>query len=305
MAMSAINYKHLHYFWAVAKAGSITLASQRLFLAPQTISGQLSLFETILGEPLFNRVGKRLELTDKGKLVLSYADEIFSLGKELEETLKQPMADRPMQFRLGISDAVPKIIAYRLIEPALREKDAPRLICREGNVTNLLAELAVHRLDLVIADSPMPHAVNVRAFNHFLGECGLTFFATKKLAQQIKWHDADDFPHCLNKAPMLLPGIDDAIRHTLMRWFEDNNVQPNITGEFDDGALMKAFGQASVGVFVAPTAIAQLVCEQFNVIAIGEAKALIKSFYAISVERKIRHPAVLAISQAASAELFL
>jgi LysR family transcriptional regulator, transcriptional activator of nhaA len=303
--MSAINYKHLHYFWAVAKAGSITLASQRLYLTPQTISGQLTLFESVLGEPLFNRIGKRLELTDKGKVVLSYADEIFSLGKELEETIKQPLTDRPMQFRVGISDSVPKIIAYRLIEPALRAKDSPRIICREGNVTNLLGELAVHRLDLVIADSPMPVSVNVRAFNHLLGESGMSFFVTKKLAQQIHWQDASDFPQCLNNAPMLLPSIDDAIRPALMHWFEDKKVQPHITGEFDDGALMKAFGQAGVGVFVAPTAITQQVCEQLNVIAIGEIKDVIKRFYAISVERKLSHPAVLAISQAARSELFL
>ncbi len=303
--MSAINYKHLHYFWAVAKAGSITLASQRLYLTPQTISGQLTLFESVLGEPLFNRIGKRLELTDKGKVVLSYADEIFSLGKELEETLRQPMTDRPIQFRVGVSDSVPKTIAYRLIEPALRSKFPLRIICREGTVTNLLGELAVHRLDIVIADSPMPHSVNIRAFNHLLGECSLSFFATKKLANQINWQDASHFPQCLNKAPILLPGIDDAIRPTLMRWFEDKKVRPNIAGEFDDGALMKAFGQAGVGVFVAPTSIAQQVCEQFNVIALGEAKEVIKSFYAISVERKLSHPAVLAISQAARSELFL
>ncbi|MGB4811219.1 MAG: transcriptional activator NhaR [Methylophilaceae bacterium] len=302
--MSGINYKHLHYFWAVAKAGSITLASQRLFVTPQTISGQLTLFESVLGEPLFNRVGKRLELTEKGKVVLSYADEIFSLGKELEEVLKQPINDRPIQFRVGVCDSVPKTIAYRLIEPAMRSKEPLRIICREGNVTSLLGELAVHRLDIVIADSPMPLSVNVRAFNHLLGECSLTFFATKKIADQIQWQDASHFPQCLNNAPMLLPGIEDAIRPMLMRWFEDKKIQANIKGEFDDGALMKAFGQASAGVFVAPTPIAQQVCEQFKVIALGEAKDLIKRYYAISVERKISHPAVLAISQAARAELF-
>jgi len=302
--MSAINYKHLHYFWVVAKAGSITLASKRLFLTPQTISGQLTLFESILGEPLFNRVGKRLELTEKGKLVLSYADEIFSLGKELEETLKQPSNDRPTQFRVGVSDSVPKIIAYRLIEPAMRSKEPLRIICREGNVTNLLGELAVHRLDIVIADRQMPLTVNVRAFNHLLGECGLTFFATAKLAHQIEWLNSGHFPKCLNNAPMLLPGIEDATHTALTRWFEDKKIQPNIVGEFDDGALMKAFGQAGAGVFVAPTAIAKQICEQFNVIALGETKDVIKSFYAISVERKLSHPAVVAISQAARSELF-
>ncbi|MDX1915542.1 MAG: transcriptional activator NhaR [Methylophilus sp.] len=303
--MSAINYKHLHYFWAVAKAGSITLASQRLFLTPQTISGQLSLFENNLGEPLFNRVGKRLELTDKGKVVLSYADEIFSIGNELEDMLKQPATDRPMRFRVGISDSVPKVIAYRLVEPALREREPLHIICREGSVTNLLGELAVHKLDLVIADSAMPVNVNVRAFNHLLGESGLTFFATQKIAQQIQWQDISSFPQCLHQAPMLLPGVDDAIRPALMRWFEDKRLVPIITGEFDDGALMKAFGQAGVGVFIAPTAIAKQVCDQFNVIALGNTKEVIKRFYAISVERKLSHPAVLAISQAARSELFL
>jgi LysR family transcriptional regulator, transcriptional activator of nhaA len=302
--MSAINYKHLHYFWIVAKAGSITLASQRLFLTPQTISGQLTLFENILGDPLFNRIGKRLELTEKGKLVLSYADEIFSLGKELEETLKQPSSDRPTQFRVGVSDSVPKTVAYRLIEPAMRANDTLRIICREGNVTNLLGELAVHRLDIVIADRPMPHSVNVRAFNHLLGECGLTFFATKNLSEKIKLQNSNQFPQCLNNAPMLLPGSEDAIRPALMRWFENKKIQPNIVGEFDDGALMKAFGQAGAGIFVAPTAITQQVCEQFKVISLGETKDVIKSFYAISVERKLSHPAVLAISQAARSELF-
>jgi LysR family transcriptional regulator, transcriptional activator of nhaA len=302
--MSSINYKHLHYFWAVAKAGSITLASQRLFLTPQTISGQLTLFESILGGPLFNRIGKRLELTEKGKLVLSYADEIFSLGKELEETLKQPGGDRPTQFRVGVCDSVPKTVAYRLIKPAMRSKDPLHIICREGNVTNLLGELAVHRLDIVIADRPMPHSVNVRAFNHLLGESGLTFFATKNLADQFKLQSSNHFPQCLNNAPMLLPGSEDAIRPALMRWFEDNKIQPYIVGEFDDGALMKAFGQADAGIFVAPTAISQQVCEQFKVISLGETKDVIKSFYAISVERKLSHPAVLAISQAARSELF-
>lgn len=303
--MSTINYKHLHYFWTVAKTGSITLASQRLFLTPQTISGQLTLFESILGEPLFNRVGKRLELTDKGKMVLSYADEIFALGKELEETLKQPTADRPIQFRVGVCDSVPKIIAYLLIEPALRANDPLRIICREGSVTNLLGDLAVHRLDLVIADSPMPHSVNVRAFNHLLGECGISFFATQTLAQQIQSQNAGQFPQCLNGAPMLLPGVDDAIRPALTRWFEDTKVLPNIVGEFDDGALMKEFGQAGVGVFAAPSVIAKQVCEQFDVIVLGETKEVIKRFYAISVERKLSHPAVLAICQAARSELFL
>jgi LysR family transcriptional activator of nhaA len=300
--MAGINYKHLYYFWAVAKAGSIARASEQLHLTPQTISGQLSLFEDILGEMLFTRTGRRLELTDRGKLVLSYAEEIFSLGQELEDVLHQQPVGRPLQFRVGVCDAVPKAIAYRLIEPALRSPDPLRIICREGNVSSLLAELAVHKLDIVIADSPMPPAVNIRAFNHLLGECGLTFFAAEALATQLS---NTDFPQCLDGAPMLLPGSDVAVRPRLLRWFEGHHIRPRITGEFDDGALMKAFGQAGVGVFAAPSSIADQVQRQYGVVAIGATREVTEKFYAISVERKLTHPAVVAISEAARMELFL
>lgn len=300
--MATLNYKHLHYFWVVAKAGSIMRASQQLHLTPQTISGQLSLFEDILGEKLFSRTGRRLELTDRGRLVLSYADEIFSLGQELEDELRQRPSDRLLQFRVGVCDAVPKVIAYRLIEPALRSSEQLRIICREGNVSSLLAELAVHHLDIVIANSPMPPSVNVRAFNHLLGECGLTFFAAKELASKL---EAIKFPQCLDEAPLLLPGNDDAVRPKLIRWLENQDIRPRITGEFDDGALMKAFGQAGVGVFTAPSSIASQVQQQFGVIALGETKDVVTSYYAISVERKLTHPAVVAISEAARHELFI
>lgn len=299
--MAAINYKHLHYFWVVAKTGSITLASQRLHITPQTISGQLSLFEDTLGEALFNRANRRFELTDRGKLVLSYADEIFSLGQELEDVLRLKPIERPLQFRVGICEAVPKSIAYRLIEPALRAQNDLRIICREGSMTNLLGELAVHKLDIVIADSPMPASINVRAFNHLLGECGLTFFATPALAQKL----ADSpFPQCLHGAPMLLPGTDDAVRPKLMRWLDDQRIVPRIKGEFDDGALMKVFGQAGVGIFAAPSSILDQTEKQFGVVALGSTKEVTKSFYAISVERKLTHPAVIAISEAARLEIF-
>lgn len=300
--MAALNYKHLHYFWVVAKAGSITQASQQLHLTPQTISGQLTLFEDILGEKLFTRTGRKLELTDRGRLVFSYADEIFSLGQELEDELRQRPSDRLLQFRVGVCDAVPKVIAYRLIEPALRSAEHLRIICREGNVSSLLAELAVHRLDFVIADSPIPPSVNVRAFNHLLGECGIAFFATKELAEKLP---SGSFPQCLDGAPLLLPGNDDAVRPKLMRWLENHHIRPKITGEFDDGALMKAFGQAGVGVFTAPSSIAKQVQEQFGVISLGETREVTNSYYAISVERKLTHPAAVAISEAARHELFI
>lgn len=299
--MGTLNYKHLHYFWAVAKAGSVTRASERLHLTPQTISGQLSLFEEVLGEALFNRSGRQFELTEAGRMVLSYADEIFSLGQELEEVLHHRPTDRPLQFRVGVTDAVPKAVAYQLLEPAMQVVQPPRIICREGKVAALLAELAVHRLDIVIADSPMPRTIDVRGFSHLLGECGLTFFATVELARQ----HPGPFPQSLDGAPMLLPGEDVAVRSRLTRWFSDHRIRPRITGEFDDGALMTAFGQAGVGIFAAPTAIAEQVMRQHEVVSIGATEEVIEQFYAISVERKLTHPAVVAISRAARQELFI
>lgn len=296
-----INYKHLHYFWAVAKAGGVTRASERLHLTPQTISGQLSLFEEVLGEKLFKRTGRGFELTETGRMVLSYADEIFSLGKELEEVLHHRAPDRPMQFSVGITDSVPKTLAYQLLEPAMQVPQAPRIICREGKVADLLAELAVHRLDIVIADSPMPRNIDVRGYSHLLGECGITFFATKNLAMQ----HAEAFPQCMNNAPMLLPGEDVAVRPRLLRWFSDKQIRPRITGEFDDSALMQAFGQAGAGIFAAPSAIAEQVMRQHEVVSIGTTEEVIEQFYAISVERKLTHPAVVAISRAARQELFI
>lgn len=298
--MSKLNYKHLYYFWVVAKSGSITRACERLHLTPQTVSGQLSQFEEVLGERLFKRTGRRQQLTDRGQVVLSYAEEIFTLGQELEDVFRHKTNTRQLQFRVGVSDAVPKTMAYRLIEPALRSQDTLRMICREGKVGSLLTELAVHRLDIVIADSPMPPSVEVRAFNHLLGECGLSFFATPELAQQ----HPGAFPAVLDGAPMLIPGDDVASRPRLMRWFEEQHIRPRIVGEFDDGALMMAFGQAGVGIFTAPSAIATQIQQQFGVVSLGSTNTVTEKFYAISVERKLTHPAVVAISEAARLELF-
>lgn len=295
-----MNYKHLHYFWIVAKAGGITRASERLHLTPQTISGQLALFEETLGEKLFSRNGRRFELTETGRLVLSYADEIFTLGQEMQQALHHSPAGRPRQLRVGVTDAVPKSVAYQLLEPAMAAADPPRIVCREGKVAALLAELAVHRLDIVIADGPMPSTVDVRGFNHFLGECGITFFAAAELAQR----HSGAFPACLDGAPLLLPGEEVAIRPKLVHWLSDQHIHPLIIGEFDDGALMKAFGQAGVGIFPAPTVIAEQVMRQYDVVDIGSTGEVVEQFYAISVERKLTHPAVVAISRAARQGLF-
>ncbi len=295
-----INYKHLHYFWVVAKEGGIARASARLNLTPQTISGQLSLLEENLGETLFNRVGRNLELTETGRLTLGYADEIFTLGGELEQVVRNLPSGRPRVFKVGVADAVPKSIAYRLLAPALQLPEPIRIICRENSIDSLLVDLALHRIDLVIADSPIPQGVNVRGFNHQLGECGVTFFATPKQAKGLR----QGFPQSLNGTPMLIPGDMTVTQSRLLDWFDKLHIHPRIVGEFDDSALMKTFGQAGAGVFIAPTPIAAEVERQYGVVAIGQSDKVLEQFYAISVERKISHPAVVAITETAREWLF-
>jgi len=290
-----MNYKHLHYFWVVAKSGSIARASEKLHITPQTISGQLSLLEENLNESLFSRVGRNLELTETGRLVLSYAEEIFSLGGELEQMLHNLPEDRPLMFKVGIADVIPKSIAYRLLSPALQLPEPVRFICREGSIDTLLAELAIHKVDLVIADSPIPPSINVRGFNHSLGDCGITFFASAELARQL----GNNFPHSLNTMPLLLPGELSSIRYQLIDWLDGQHIYPQIIGEFDDSALMKAFGQSGAGVFIAPTPIAEEVKKQYGVTIIGQTDEIREQYYAISVERKISHPAVTAITKTA------
>ena len=300
--MPALNYKHLRYFWMVAKTGSIARASEQLHLTPQSISGQLSEFEGTLGIELFRRVGRGLEVTDAGRRIYSYAEEIFALGDELLEAVHDQSAVKAVPFRVGIADAVPKLVAYRLIEPALRVDDALRLICREGRLATLLGDLAVHRLDLVIADRPMPGNLNVRGYSHYLGESTLTVFATPALLAILP-RQQEGFPAQLDQAPFLLPGEDTATRSRLLNWFENQRLRPRIVGEFDDSALAQAFGQAGAGVFTAPTAIVDYVCDQYGVVALGEIPSVSEQLYAISTERRLTHPAIIAISEAARHEL--
>ena len=298
--MDNLNFKHLKYFWTVAKTGSIARASEQLHLTPQSISGQLTEFEERLGVELFRRTGRNRELTDAGRRILTYAEEIFAIGNELMEALHVQRSRKSLTVRVGIADSVSKSIAYHLVEPALRLSDPVRLICREGRLSALLAELAVHHLDMIIADRPMPASLNVRGYSHLLGESGITFFGTPNLAKQLK----GKFPTCLNGAPLLLPGEDAAIRPQIIQWFEANNLRPEILGEFDDSALMKAFGQAGAGLFVAPTTLASHVCEQYKTVAIGRIDSVIERLYAITTERRLTHPAIVAISKAAREDIF-
>ena len=298
--MSSLNYKHLRYFWMVARTGSIAKAAGQLHLAPQSISGQLTEFAQTLGVDLFRKSGRSLELTDMGRRILSYADEIFSTGDELLDVVRDQTLTATTAFRVGCADSVSKLIACRLVEPALHLAAPVRLICREGRLNSLVAELAVHRLDLIIADRPMPSHLSVRGHSHLLGESGMTVFGTAALVARL----SAPFPRCLDGAPMLLPGEDFAIHQRLLRWLEDNAVHPRIVGEFDDSAMMKAFGQSGAGVFFAPTVIAEQVCAQYRVVELGRVETLVEQVYAITTERRLKHPATVAISRLARDDLF-
>lgn len=297
-----MNFKHLQYFWRVAKAGSVARAGEQLHVTPQTISGQIRLLQEDLGTPLFAKKGRNLELTDAGTLALGYAQDIFALGSELEESLRNyPVGGRQVEFRVGVADAVPKTIAYRLIEPATRLPTPVRIVCREWKLDSLLAELASHRLDLVIAGAPIPPSVSVRAYNHLLGESGVSFFASARLRKSLK----GKFPACLAGAPMLVPGADVAERLCLDRWCEANKLRPRVVGEFDDSALMKSFGQHGAGVFIGPTVLESEIETQYRVKTLGRTQEIVEEFYAISVERRITHPCVVAITEAARDRLFV
>ncbi len=298
--MATLNYKHLRYFWMVAKSGAIARASEHLHLTPQAISGQLRELEQALGVELFRRVGRGLELTDAGRRILSYAEEIFALGDELLDVARDQTAKKSTPFSVGIADSVPKSVAYRLVEPALRLEEPVRLICREGRLTALLADLAVHRLDMVIADRPMPHNLNVRCYSHLLGESDLTVFGTAALVKTLN----GTFPALLNGAPLLMPGEDTTIRPRLEQWLEAQRLHPRIVGEFDDSALLKAFGQAGAGLFVAQTALAAHIREQHHVVAVGRIDTISEQLFAITTERRLTHPAIIAISQVAQDEVF-
>lgn len=295
-----LNYKQLNYFWQVARAGSIARASEQLDLTPQTLSGQIGLLEASLEATLFKRVGRGLELTETGRLALSYADEIFEIGAEMEQALSGGTVKQVTIFRVGIADVMPKSIVYRLLAPAMALNEPIKIICREDKLDKLLGDLAIHRLDLVLSDRPMPAQLDIKGDNHKLGECGISFFATSSLAA--KYHEG--FPANLNQAPLLVPSLDTAMRGRLMRWFDAQRIRPQIVGEFDDSALMKAFGQAGIGIFMAPSVIASEITQQFGVVELGRTEEVQDYYYAISVERRFDHPAVAAIRDTAKQGLF-
>ncbi len=297
-----MNFKHLHYFWVAAKAGGIVRAGAQLNTTPQTLSGQIKLLEERLGRRLFRKSGRKLELTDDGRVALRYADEIFALGGELQAAMREKRGQGPqvLEFRVGVEDAVAKSVAYRLLEPALSMAVSVRLICTEGPFNDLMAQLALHRIDLVIADEPLTSRLSVKAFNHALGRSPMSFFCTPALADTLQ----GPFPACLNGAPMLIPGATSSLRPQFEAWLLQQQLQPRVVGEFDDGALMMAFGREGRGVFISPSVVEALTAAQYGVRVIGRSSDMSEDFYAISVERRITHPGVAAITQAARGDLF-
>jgi len=298
--MEWLNYHHLLYFWTVARHGSISRATEELYLAQPTISAQLRALEGSLGETLFTRAGRNIALTEMGQVVFRYADEIFSLGRELTDTLKGKSVGRPVRFTVGVADVLPKLIAYRLLQPALQLKDPIRVVCHEDKPDRLLAELAVHRLDLVLSDAPIGPMVKVKAFNHLLGESDVTVFGPAKLVKKYR----RGFPQSLNDAPMLLPTETTSLRRSFDQWCAAQDIHPFVVGEFEDSALLNVFGQSGAGLFLAPSVIASEVRRQHRVQTVGRLKEVRERFYALSVERKLKHPAVVAISEAAQQKLF-
>jgi LysR family transcriptional activator of nhaA len=288
-----INYKHLYYFREVATLGSIARASESFNLTPQTISGQLQMLEESLGVKLFRKQGRNLKLTEAGHIARRYADEIFQLGSTLEQAVRNHPSTQAPLFRVGVVDVVPKTIAYKLLEPAMRLNPKIHIVCTEGSLPDLLSELAMHRIELVIADKPMPNTMAIKGFSHQLGFSGISFFAHTSIKAQLK----GDFPACLDNAPLLIPCEGTAIRNELTNWFHQQQLHPNIMGEFDDSALMRAFGFAGTGVFIAPSVQESTFKQEHDIHCIGQATGVVEQFFAISVERRISHPAVLAITK--------
>jgi len=301
MPLSHLNYNHLLYFWTVAKEGSIAKASETLHITPQTISGQIKVLEGAIGSPLFNRSGRGLILSETGRVVNIYAEEIFSLGSELAQTIKNKTVANTKELIVGIVDSIPKLIAYRTLAPSLELDGDVKIVCLEGDLENLLAQLSVHKIELVLSDRPVPSGLSVKAYNHLLGESTISLFAHKSIYNQY----IADFPNSLNNAPMLLPLPSSPLRRSLDDWFDDNNIAPKVVAEFSDSALLKAFGEAGIGIYPAPDAISGHIEKMYNAEKLVTLNEVKESYYAISHERKLNHPSVKQITMHARANIFM
>jgi len=297
--MRHLNYSHLLYFWTVVREGSIVKASEVMHITPQTISGQLKLLEESVGDSLFIRSGRKLQLTETGEVVNLYADEIFTLGSELAQRVSNKSNGSPAKLNIGILNSIPKLIAFRTIAPALEMEEPIKVFTHEGELDKLLGDLAVHKLDLIISDKQIPAGLNVKAYNHKLGDSKISFFAQKKIAAKYK----KNFPQSLQNAPMLLPEVNTPMRRDIDDWFDEMEIVPEVVAEIDDSALIKAFGEAGIGLFPAPNAVAQAIEHMYHTKVVGTLDNVRETYYAISPERKIKHPGVLKITQEARTRL--
>lgn len=296
--MEWLNYHHLLYFWVVSNEGTVSRAAQVLHVTPATVSIQVRELETSLGVKLFRKSGRGLVLTETGEAVFQYAKDIFALGREMVDMVKGRPVGRPLLFRVGIVEVMPKLVAYKLIEPTFKLQEKMKLVCTEGSMNQLVADLSIHKLDLVLSDSPLDPSLKVRAFSHLLGESAICFMGVKDLADTLK----ADFPKSLHGAPILLPTTTTNLRRSLDLWFQEKQIVPDIRGEFADSAMMKIAGHAGAGVLVVPEAIQDDVRQMYGVEFIGRADGVRERYYALSVDRKLKHPGVVAISQVKKGE---
>jgi LysR family transcriptional activator of nhaA len=298
--MEWLNYHHLLYFWTVVRKGSVSKAAEELRLSQPTVSAQVALLENALGERLFVKKGRDQILTDVGRVVYHHADEIFGIGRDLLEIVKGRSAGRAVQLTVGVANAVPKLVVYRLLRPALQQPEAIRVVCREDDPAQLIGQLATYALDVIIANAPAPTYLPVKVFNHLLGESDTAFFAPTALASRLKRR----FPTSLRDAPMLLPTADSPLRRALEEWFDAEGIRPRIVGEFEDSALMTVVGQAAGCVFPAPAAIAKDIGRFHGVRMIGRTDRVRERYFVISADRRLKHPGVLAMTSAARDRLF-
>lgn len=298
--MEWLNYHHLLYFWTVAREGGLAPAGKTLRLSQSAISGQIHRLEENLGHPLFQRRGRKLEMTETGRVVYRYAEQIFGLGKEMLDVVRERPVNRPLRLVVGISDVVPKLLVRKLLSPAFQQEQRLALVCHEDQFDRLLGSLASHVLDVVIADGPVPPDSSLKLFNHLLGESSVTFVAPTTLANTLR----RGFPKSLEGAPVMLPMVGSTLRRNLDGWLERQNVTPEIVAEAEDSALLKAFAADGMGGMFVPTVIARTVAQRYNVVEVAEIDSVHERFYAITADRRIVHPGVIAIRSAARAELF-
>lgn len=299
--MPRLNYRHLEYFWQVAREGGVTAASRVLHVGQPAISAQIRKLERALGEELFDRTGRTMVLTEVGRIVYGYAEEIFSMGRDLKDEVHGLPGRGPLRLSVGVVDSLPKLMAYRLVMPALTAFEHLRLELTSGLPDGLFAALAVHNLDLVLSDSPLPTAVDVKAYNHFLGDCQVVLMGAPELASRYR----EGLPECLDGGPLLMPGLHSNLRRHVLRWYRDHGLEPRVVADINDSAVLKVFGQRGLGMFAVPTAVEADVARQYEVERIMILEGVKEEYYAISVERRIRNAAIVAIMGAARAGLFV